>query len=213
MRLPVLLVAVLLVGCASSTPQPAPTPTTTQAPTVQAAAPPELLPGEDWLLIDATVTPDLTTSGITLRFSDGQVSGEGPVNRYTGQVVLGPGSIQTSGIASTKMAGSPDAMAAEQAYFDALGAAGTWEVADEMLTLSADTGPLLVYAAPESVAAFAASLVGLPTKQAKAQISDEGYEVRVISVDGDSRPVTMDYRPDRINLTIVDGVVTRATQG
>lgn len=212
MRLPVLLVAVLLVGCASSTPQPAPTPTTSQAPT-QAGVPPELLPGEDWLLVDATVTPDLTTSGITLRFSDGQVSGEGPVNRYTGQVVLGSGSFQTSGIASTKMAGSPDAMAAEQAYFDALGAAVTWEVAQDMLTLSADTGPLLVYAAPESVAAFAASLVGLPAKQAKARISDEGYEVRVVSVDGDSRPVTMDYRPDRINLTIVDGVVTRATQG
>ena len=215
MRLPVLLVVVLLAGCASSAPQPAPTPppTTSQTPTVQASVPSELLPDEDWLLVDATVTPNPASYRVTLTFSDGQVAGKGPVNQYSGQVSLGPGTIQTAGLASTKMAGPPERMAAEQAYLQALQTATIWEVGDEMLTLSDATGPLLVYAAPDSAAAFAASLVGLSAKQAKAQIVDEGYEVRVVSVDGDTRPATMDYRPDRINLTIVDGVVTKATQG
>ncbi|MEI2785827.1 MAG: META domain-containing protein [Candidatus Nanopelagicales bacterium] len=119
------------------------------------------MPGEDWLLVDATGTPNPASFRVTLRFSDGQVAGQGPVNRYSGQVTLGQGTIQTSAVASTKMAGPPEATAAEQAYFDALGKATTWEVMDEMLTLSDATGPLLVYAAPDSVAAFAASLVGL----------------------------------------------------
>lgn len=214
MRLAVLLAALLLAGCSSSSPSDPASPTTTSpSPAAVSTLPPELLPGQDWLLVDATVTPNPGSFRVTLRFSDGQVAGQAPVNRYSGQVTLGPGTIQTAGIASTKMAGSPQGMAAEQAYLDALGAATTWEVMDEMLTLSDATGPLLVFAAPDSVPAFAASLVGLPTKQAKRQITEAGYEVRVVSVDGDSRPVTMDFRPDRINLTLVDGVVTKATQG
>lgn len=213
MRLAVLLTALLLAGCASSAPTSSPSPAATSPTPAARTAPPELLPGQDWLLVDATVTPSPASFRVTLRFSDGQVAGQAPVNRYSGQATLGPDTIATSAVASTKMAGPPQATAAEQAYFDALAKATTWEVMDEMLTLSDATGPLLVYAAPDSVAAFAASLVGLPTKQAKEQIVDEGYEVRVVSVNGDTRPVTMDYRPDRINLTIVDGVVTKATQG
>ena len=72
---------------------------------------------------------------------------------------------------------------------------------------------VLVYAAPDSAGAFAVSLIGQSAKQAKAAIAEAGYEARVVSVDGDVRPVTMDYRPDRINLTIVDKVVTKATVG
>ncbi len=215
MRLPLLLTAVILAGCASgsgsTTPAQSPsTPPTSAAPATLPAA---LLPGEKWVLVGSTVTPDPVGFGVTLRFEAGTVSGKGPVNRYTGQVTIGQTSFSAPAVASTKMAGPQDAMAAEQAYFAALGAARTWEVVDDTLTLSGETEPLLVYAATGTPAAFAVTLVGLPLQQAKQKISGRGYTARVVSVDGDVRPVTMDYRPDRINLTVVDGSVTQATQG
>jgi hypothetical protein len=48
---------------------------------------------------------------------------------------------------------------------------------------------------------------------ATALIEDAGYTWRIGSVDGDNRPLTMDYRTDRLTLTIDDGVVTDATWG
>lgn len=171
------------------------------------------MPGEDWVLTGGTVTPDAAAFDVTLRFSDSEVSGKGPVNQYNASVALGQGTITVNPIAATKMSGPDDAMAAERAYFAALQKVTSWEVSEETLSLSDVTGPLLVYAAPGSAGAFAVALIGLPVKRAKAQIAEAGYEARVVSVDGDVRPVTMDYRPDRINLTIVDKVVTNATVG
>lgn len=210
MRL-LLLLVVVLAGCSSTAaPSPSPSPET---PSVTTTLPPELLPGEDWRLVAATTAVDPAPFTVTLRFDSGSISGQAPVNRYNAGVEVSGDTIRVAGVTSTKMAGPEDAMAAEQAYFAALAEVRTWEVGDQMLTLSNDTGPLLVYAAPGSPAEFAMTLVGLTTKQAKAKIAEQGYEARVVSVDGDVRPVTMDYRPDRINLTIVDGVVTQATQG
>lgn len=209
MRFAVIVVALLLAGCASASPEPSVSPT--QSPAV--SVPAELLPGEDWVLVGGTVTPNPAAFDVTLRFKGSQLSGKGPVNRYNASATFDQASVVVGPIASTKMSGPNDAMAAEQAYFAALQKVTAWEVADETLSLSDATGPLVVYAAPGSAGAFAVSLIGLPIAQAKAQIADAGYEARVVSVDGDVRPVTMDYRPDRINLTIVDKVVTNATVG
>ena len=212
MKFALLVAALVLAGCASASPEPSATPTpATPTPATSVAA--ELLPGQEWVLTGGTVTPNPAAFEVTLRFDDARISGRGPVNQYNAEVTLGQGTMSVSPIAATKMSGPQDAMAAEQAYFAALQKASVWEVADETLSLSDDTGPLLVYAAPGSAGAFAVSLIGLPVKQAKTQIADAGYEARVVSVDGDVRPVTMDYRPDRINLTIVDKVVTNATVG
>ena len=202
-----ILVAAILAGCSSTQPSASPSPVPEEVPA-------ELLASEDWVLVGATVTPDPAPFAVTLRFADGQLSGNGPVNRYSGPVTLGQGTLSVGDIVSTKMAGPPEAMAAEQAYFSALTAATGWEAVDQNLTLvDSAQSPLLVFAGPDSPGAFAAGLIGLDTKQAKARIADEGYEVRVVSVDGKQRPATTDYRPDRINLTIDDGVVTRATSG
>lgn len=209
MRFIVLLVA-LLAGCASTAqPSSSPSPASPSEPSIA----PELLPGEDWRLIAGITTPDPAGFEVTMRFDAASIAGKAPVNRYNAGVQISGNALTVGAVTSTKMAGPDDAMAAERAYFTALSEVRTWEVADQTLTLSGDTGPLLVFAAPGSPAEFAMSLVGLTTKQAKAQIAAEGYQARVVSVDGDVRPVTMDYRPDRINLTIVDGVVTQATQG
>lgn len=40
-----------------------------------------------------------------------------------------------------------------------------------------------------------------------------GFEVRLVEVDGVSRPATMDYREDRLNFSVTNGVVVGVTQG
>jgi hypothetical protein len=61
--------------------------------------------------------------------------------------------------------------------------------------------------------AFADSLVGVAEAEAERVAGERGCGWRVGVRDGESFPVTMDYRPDRITVTIVDGVVTAALAG
>lgn len=57
------------------------------------------------------------------------------------------------------------------------------------------------------------SYLGLDEKAAGAMADKAGVKWRVVEVDGQSRPVTMDHRPDRMNFAIKDGKVIRVTQG
>ena len=66
--------------------------------------------------------------------------------------------------------------------------------------------------APDAAAVLAA-LKGLTQAQAEAKATAAGYTVRIASVDGQPRALTMDYSPSRINLDITGGVVTGATVG
>jgi len=59
----------------------------------------------------------------------------------------------------------------------------------------------------------AAALVGSSEAEALELAKTNGWEARVVSRDGEDFPITMDYRGDRVNLTIVDDVVTASTVG
>lgn len=56
-------------------------------------------------------------------------------------------------------------------------------------------------------------LIGMTEVDATSEAQRQNYTVRVVERDGESMVVTMDYSDRRINLTIVDGVVTRTTIG
>jgi hypothetical protein len=60
---------------------------------------------------------------------------------------------------------------------------------------------------------FAATLVGTSAEEAEAAADAAGVTYRVVMVDGEPRAVTLDYRPDRVNVAIEDDVVTEATVG
>jgi hypothetical protein len=46
-----------------------------------------------------------------------------------------------------------------------------------------------------------------------ARADKAGIRWRVIEEDGKSRPVTMDYRPDRLNFVVAGGKIIRVTKG
>lgn len=57
------------------------------------------------------------------------------------------------------------------------------------------------------------ALVGLTETEATKLAEENGWQVRVAARDGETFPLTMDYREDRVNLTIVDAVVTEVLIG
>ncbi|NDB05284.1 MAG: hypothetical protein EBX95_05950, partial [Acidimicrobiia bacterium] len=67
--------------------------------------------------------------------------------------------------------------------------------------------------ATEISVAEAERLVGLSESAALDTAKVNGWEARVVSRDGVDLAVTMDYRMDRVNLTIVDDKVTASTVG
>lgn len=56
-------------------------------------------------------------------------------------------------------------------------------------------------------------LIGETEADATAAIEAAGFTARVVARDGEFFSITMDYRLDRVNLTVEDGVVTVATIG
>lgn len=54
---------------------------------------------------------------------------------------------------------------------------------------------------------------GLLFEQAEQLAGKSRLAVRVVSVDGNSLPVTLDYSPSRLNLEIISGFVTGCTTG
>jgi hypothetical protein len=60
---------------------------------------------------------------------------------------------------------------------------------------------------------MADSLVGMSEADATKTAEGNGWQVRIAARDGETFPLTMDYRADRVNLTIVDGAVTEVLIG
>lgn len=52
--------------------------------------------------------------------------------------------------------------------------------------------------------------VDLTLAEAMSKADDAGVEYRVVSRDGESFPMTMDLREDRVNFTVEDNTVTAA---
>jgi hypothetical protein len=55
-------------------------------------------------------------------------------------------------------------------------------------------------------------LVGLTEDEATEAAEALGWEVRVIRIDGEDQAMTMDLRPNRVNVAVEDGEVTEVLQ-
>ncbi len=108
------------------------------------------LEGTKWRLSQlngAAVPAILASRPVDLQFdaAQHQVSGSSGVNRIAGSYQLAGKRLSLGPLISTRMAGTPEAMAFESAYLKALGRVDEWVVVD---------GKLELLAGPEAVAAY-----------------------------------------------------------
>ncbi len=94
------------------------------------------LGGTAWVL---TAMPesglDLVGDTITASFTSDSISGQAPVNSYSGEFTAGGAVFKVDNVARTLMAGDDEAMALEDAYFDALATVTAYVFDGETLTL------------------------------------------------------------------------------
>lgn len=57
------------------------------------------------------------------------------------------------------------------------------------------------------------SLVGKPLAAVQAACDKAEVLHRVIEIDGQPQPATMDYREDRLNFAVKDGIIIKVTTG
>jgi heat shock protein HslJ len=218
-------------GCAelTTTGVPADSGTGATAAGEAMAAQADPLTGTSWTLASSnTDGVDPAVHTITAEFSDGRMAGQAPVNTYSASYELHDGGITLGPVVSTKMAGEAEAMAAEDAYFAGLAEVSGIEVYPEELILTADGGAILTYAPDQhgdqggggdmdeetaAAQALADTLVGMPADEAQSAAEEAGYTFRVLAEDGVNNAVTSDYRPDRINVEIESGKVTKVSVG
>lgn len=90
------------------------------------------------------------------------------------------------------------------------------EVTSSSLPAPTESGPEMELAPSAAAQAAAEEVIGMSEAQAIetiAGISSEALTSRIVRRDEESFMVTMDYRLDRINLEIDDGIVTQASIG
>jgi heat shock protein HslJ len=106
------------------------------------------LEGKTWRAVQIVGLANVMTakgSASTISFSAGKAGGSGAVNRWGATYTTGPGNtIQISALMTTEMAGPPENMAQEAAYYAALPKAATYQVTETSLTLLDDKGGVLV---------------------------------------------------------------------
>lgn len=55
------------------------------------------------------------------------------------------------------------------------------------------------------------SIIGMTKTEAEAYVAANDVDFRIVSIDGEALPATLDYRPGRISAETVDGIVVRYT--
>lgn len=227
-RLTAVLTAALLAGLASGCSEL----TTTGVPydggaEVAAADEGHPLAGTAWTL-DASTVDAKDLRGTTIDFAETELSGQAPVNRYFAGYVVEGDQIEIGDIGLSLMAGPEELMAAEQTYLDLLESVDTFDVGPDRLLLMSDGQEVLGYGAAEQptaadghggteiaeqTTAVAESLVGMTVEAAEDTATSADLGFRVVATDGRAASVTSDYRTDRVNVEVTDGVVVSATVG
>lgn len=106
------------------------------------------LAGGNWRLVEAPGL-DIPESARTpeLRFGDepGHLSGSAGVNRLTGPYTMAGGQMSFGQLATTRMAGPPEAMEFESAYLESLRSVDAWRMRGEHLELIRDGTVVAVF--------------------------------------------------------------------
>jgi heat shock protein HslJ len=103
----------------------------------------------NWQLVsmDGQPSPKTMREGnITLEIqADGKFAGQAPVNRYFGQIKHADKTLGTGPVGSTMMAGPPELMQAEAAFFKVLNDVQTVNIENAQLHVTGTNGKVLVF--------------------------------------------------------------------
>ena len=131
--------AVITVGC-DSQPQPI-----WVKQEIEAQTDPKSLGGGKWVLVSMNSNGAIPSANLSLEFvANNAVSGFGGVNRFSGTCATATGQLKFGPLVSTKMAGSPELMKTEQAYFAALASVRNFSLEGGLLRLKNDSGTTVV---------------------------------------------------------------------
>jgi heat shock protein HslJ len=111
----------------------------------EAAVPGELVGAWMLVTVDGKSVPVVGKKPTMEVSEDGTVSGVGGVNRFNTRIEVVDGRLSFGPTAATKMAGPPEAMDLESAFFARLGAVSTYEIDGETLRLWAGDNEALVF--------------------------------------------------------------------
>ena len=134
----VLTPLLLMCGCQSSS---------------RSSAPPPPLIGTAWVLIELNGKSFIPSEGLqlpTLKLDAAkqQASGTSGINRYAGSYDLNGSTIKFGPLMGTRMAGPPEAMAAEEAFLAAMRNVRGWSIIKQSLELT-DGGKQLLRFKPD----------------------------------------------------------------
>ena len=233
-RIPVLLVLIALLASCARTADPATggtDPSTGSAggdsPVSSDMVKPaggDLRIGKPWYLLGGMLEAP-TSTRVTLTFEESDVAGKGPINTYSATYTATPeGGLDFGEWITTLMSGPEHDMNAEAELLALLAKVDGYTAveAGELYLFDGDRGVLTYTSAPvsdglmtpsDSAQAMVTQVVGMPVAGAQAAVEGAGLTFRVVSRDGTALAVTDDYSLSRINVTVVDGVVTEATLG
>ncbi len=143
----ILILSLLLAGCAGSASQPTPTAPVAESTNMPGTPPAAgALEGTRWalasLLTGGVETPAVPGSSVTLEFGpNGQVSGNAGCNSYSGSYEQRGDTLAFLNLVSTLMACADESVnQQESAYLKALGTGGRFEQAGSGLTLFTTDG-------------------------------------------------------------------------
>ncbi len=106
---------------------------------------PERHPWEIIHIAGFELPPGARRPTLTLDAETAEASGFAGVNRFTGSYELGAQQLAFGALASTRMAGPPEAMAMEQIYLEGLSRIDGWQLREDRLELLAEGQPLFLF--------------------------------------------------------------------
>lgn len=101
------------------------------------------LEGTTWTLTSADGTDAVAEATANLTLTDGQASGSGGCNSFNGSYTLDGDQLSFGPLASTQMACEEPVMAQEATVFSVLGAAESYSIDGDQLTISSPAGSLV----------------------------------------------------------------------
>lgn len=181
--------------------------------------------------VDGQGKPLASDQPISIRFADGQVSIQAGCNTMVGSAAIVDGVLNVGELASTRMACEQALMDQDAWLARVLSAGPTVTRPDDQSITVTSGGTVIDLVVLETVGendtplgdensqaqaqALCDDLIAKKATEADAQVAAEqaGMLFRVGTREGESFPMTMDFRPNRITVTIEGGVVTQCTTG